>query len=537
MCAKRRPGGLIAHILSQRASSRVGALWLPGGMRWRGTWAAASAALAALVLAGCSGGEDAALPELQEGVRVYDATGDSLTDEQVGDLDARAEELGSTAGADVVLLVRELDASPEDTLDQAEELQQAWVEQTGAEQDVAVAILVNREPGEPEEARAGIFVGSTFEDGNVPSFEQEQIVEDALIPPLRDGDVQESLSAGLTSFAQSAADPPRESAANAWARSVTDGPSAWGTWSPAVLALLLTAVGARWYAARPRGERPEPEPTTTRPGDLPPGLAATLATGDIHGTGLSGTVVDLARRGAIVLEPEERKRGQPAVGARLVDRSLVDDTLGEQAWQAMERKAEDGVIGARELRGVLSDTRAHRLAVRELLQREGVLDAAARRRRTWLAGLGLLLLVLGVLVLVLAVMGRSWWPVPGMGVLAVCGSVLLIWAVRHQPFTANGMELSVPWRGYRAGLQQAADPATGPVDVDAVLPDVLAIGLGPRWKKRLEAAEDDDVSSSYLRTASGLPMHGALAATLASSTSSTVSGGGAGGGGGAAGST
>lgn len=46
--------------------------------------------------------------------------------------------------ADVVVYVRELDADSDDTLDQVEALQQAWVAATGTDQDEAGAILINQ---------------------------------------------------------------------------------------------------------------------------------------------------------------------------------------------------------------------------------------------------------------------------------------------------------------------------------------------------------------------------------------------------------
>jgi uncharacterized membrane protein YgcG len=148
---------------------------------------------------------------LEAGTRVYDETGSSLTTEQVAQIERQLEDL-EAVDANVVVMVRALDATPEQTLEQVEALQQAWVAETGANQDNAVAILINRNPDDPNDARAGIYVGSFFDDGNVPRDEQEAIVTDALIPPLRDGDVFGSLMASLDRLETSIVEGPPQSA-------------------------------------------------------------------------------------------------------------------------------------------------------------------------------------------------------------------------------------------------------------------------------------------------------------------------------------
>lgn len=63
-------------------------------------------------------------PDLSTDRRVYDQTQTSLTKAQLTDLRQLLQEPQST-GADPVVLVRALDVTPEETLDQVEALQQA----------------------------------------------------------------------------------------------------------------------------------------------------------------------------------------------------------------------------------------------------------------------------------------------------------------------------------------------------------------------------------------------------------------------------
>ena len=51
-----------------------------------------------------------------------------------------------------------------------------------------IAILINRHPDDPYRTRAGIYVGRTYFRGNLPKRELQAIVDDKLIPLLRNED-------------------------------------------------------------------------------------------------------------------------------------------------------------------------------------------------------------------------------------------------------------------------------------------------------------------------------------------------------------
>ena len=74
----------------------------------------------------------APLPDLESGRRVYDETGASLTPGQTASLERQLSDL-LMVGADAVVVVRALDTTPEETLEQVEALQQAWVDEAGAD--------------------------------------------------------------------------------------------------------------------------------------------------------------------------------------------------------------------------------------------------------------------------------------------------------------------------------------------------------------------------------------------------------------------
>ncbi len=80
--------------------------------------------------------------------------------------------------------VRAWNASPDETLGQVADLQKQWAEAADVNMDRAVGILINRNPGDRNDARAGVYMGDELVDGPLAEDDQTDIVESALIPPL-----------------------------------------------------------------------------------------------------------------------------------------------------------------------------------------------------------------------------------------------------------------------------------------------------------------------------------------------------------------
>ncbi len=457
--------------------------------------------------------------------RVYDLTG-SLTPDQSAGLQQRLDTLARDQGADVVVVVRALDADPAETLDQVENLQQAWAKTTGRSQDTAVGILINREPGKKDKARAGIFLGTTYDDGNVPRGEQEKIVSDALIPPLRDGDVAGSLTAGLDRLSSDLVNGPPKSGFQTWAEGAV--------WVPYVLlALALAGALGGWqlFERRETAGADEPAPTLVRPGRLEPAVAGALAAGGASSSTVPAVVLALAARGALSFEPEGEKKLQ----VRLGDGSLVRGKVEQTVWDALVKRAEDGVVGAGKLGKVASGATSQ--AVVDELKAHGWWNPRAKAA---LAGL----IMLGAVAAIVAVFAVAV-TVNGLGLLGLLGIVPLV-VVSLSAFVAAGMVSNLSrtggrealgWKAYRAGLKSAAkDPSTA-VDLDSALPDLVAFGLGGAYKDRLKDA--DLIAFRSMPGHAGIFPWVVFSAVFASSSgaSGMVSGGGAGGGGGAAGGT
>lgn len=479
--------------------------------------------------------------------RVYDETGTSLSPEQTADLERRLAAL-LPIGADAVVYVRTLDADPDATLGQVEDLQRAWVRQTGASEETAVAILINREPGNPDSARAGIFVGRMLNDGNLPKDEREAIVDDALIPSLRDGDVYGSLVAGLDRMDSSIRNGPPRSAFEKWSDGAT---GSWLPWAAIGTAIVGAGVTASLFRRRQTTDRPKDPPSTLRPGNLSPALASALVSGGPQASAMPATLLDMASRGALTIEPESEgsRWGKPTIQLRLVDQRPVGDDVEVAVWAELENLADDGVVSSKNLAKLAGRTKAPFAAIRRHMRANGWLNGAANRAKGGLYAIGFVALGLAVFTGVVASNGDNWWLAgAGVAALAVVAVVAITLGSVYSGLTRAGQEAAIPWKAYRDGLKAAGNDETSPLDLDAILPDVVALNLGSALDKRLEAVGSSGRTLRVFSGATGLD--GATAASFpfwiafnssvssaSGSGSATVSSSGAGGGGGSAGST
>lgn len=486
-----------------------------------------------------------AFPNLEAGTRVYDETGSALTQEQTADLERQLSNLESV-DANVIVIVRALDATSEETLEQVEALQQAWVAETGANQDTAVAILINRNPDDPNDARAGIYVGSTFDDSNVPPDEQEAIVSEALIPPLREGDVYGSLVAGIDRLGSSIVNGPPQNAFETWASDAAD---SWLPWAGVGTVIAGLAATLAVFRTAQRTTLPDLQPTTTRPGTLPPALAGALATGGPQASAIPALLLDLATRDALAIEPESEGgvMTKPKVQVRLVDRGPVRDDIEAVLWTEMEKRAENGIVSSKNLSKVARDSTAVREAVASRMRAEGWIEEETKTRRNGLVFISIAALVLAVAAFVIGAVAENWFSVVGVAALVALTVTALVLYSLYPALTPRGQEAALPWKAYCDGLKQAAKDDAVALDLNAVLADSIAMNLGSAMHDRLKAANESGqmlsaFTSPYQSNQSvifpwWIAFNSSVTTSSGAGAGGVVSGGGAGGGGGAAGST
>ncbi|MCC7369027.1 MAG: DUF2207 domain-containing protein [Chloroflexi bacterium] len=490
-----------------------------------------------------------AFPGLAAGERVYDETGASLTPGQAADLRQRLDRLRAD-GADVIVYARARRATPSETLAQVEALQQAWVARTGASQDRAAAILINRNPDDPNDARAGIFVGKVFQEGNVPPGEQRDIVSEALIPPLRQGDVYGSLAAGLDRLDSSIRNGPPRSALQQGAARASE---PWLPWAEAVVALVGFAAVIVLFQRRATTSQRGPAPTTVRPGPLPPALAGALVSGGAQPSAVPAVLLNLATRGALAIEAESTGGWgrKPTVQVRLLDPSRVRNEIEGAVWSDLQQRARDSVVSSKELQKVSQSSAGVRDVIERQLRAEGWLQPGAGCARAGLLIVGCVAGGLALVTMLAAGSVEGWLALVGSVALIALAVVAFVMYAMFPRLSQAGQEAALGWKAYRAGLKQAAKDETVSLDLDDALPDIVALNLGSDMKQRLEAATASGATLRAFASASGARDVAAMPAgypwwiafvsstpsSASSGAGSVVSGVGAGGGGGAAGST
>lgn len=476
------------------------------------------------------------------GQHVYDRAG-VLTAEEKADLERRAGEV-ERAGAPVVVYLQARKANYQQTEQDAADLMEVWDIQSAPGAHDGLVIFLNLDPGDLKHGQFSIFAGAKhFQNGDLPESELKRISDQVVLPKLRSGDIAGGIGAALDAAAQSLTSgppPPKPlSPVEQAAADASSGPVSLLN----VLALLLTALlflpVVRTWRSQPASGAPS-VPTTMLPGDLAPALAGALVAGGITGSQLEATILDLARRGALAVEPAGKKKVQ----VRLLDRSAAQDGFEARVWDALQGQADPGqVISSNSLTKVRSHWQPATDALREELQARGWFNPAikARRRPLYLAGVSAILL--SVLTAVVTAIGHQPWGIIGTAILLIGGIVSLIYGGTMRETTAAGEAEAAPWRGYKDGLAAAKRDTARTVDLDQAMPYALAFGIAESLNKRLEAAGERGYAPIWLgRTMEAAAWNGnfypywvAFHASTAPPSSSGTSTGGAATGGGAGG--
>ncbi|MGB3761966.1 MAG: TPM domain-containing protein [Ornithinimicrobium sp.] len=512
---------------------------------------------AVVVLLTVFGDEDPpAFGSLTAEQQVYDETGTSITADGEAEIDGRIREIERQENIEIVAYVRALDASPEDTLDQVADLQEQWSSAAGVDDERTVAILVNRNPEDPEDARAGIYAGAELADGPLPEDDQADIVERGLIPPLTGGDVTGSFIGGLDEVEATLQRGTTPNAFERWAG------SAGGTWAPWVslvgaLAGLMAAL--RIFRKRVSVTVPEQSPTTRRPGDLAPAVGGALAVGGPVGSALPATVIDLAGRGVLRIEPEsdavpEDPRGQEqgeeakveAVQIRLAEPGALRVPVEKVVWRELAAHATHDVVRGKALAKVSQKTGPVRDAVRHEMTERGWINPEASRAKNSLGVVLALMILLVAADLVLLAAGEALMMLVGLISAALVALTAVVMIVRFSTLSAQGQQDAAPWRAYRKGLLSAAKDPHATLDLDVAVPDLIAAGQGAEVEQLLaRAGERGQTLAAFAGLGAGqdtllVPFWTVYAGAFMASgagAAGTVTGAAGGAGGGAAGST
>jgi uncharacterized protein (TIGR04222 family) len=460
-------------------------------LRWL---VATVAALLSLVLvAGVAAQPDFGLPV--PGQRVYDRTG-VLTAEQVASLEQRAAAV-EAAGAPAFVYLQPKDTDYDQTVQDARDLMDEWDIQSAPDARDGVVIFFNLQPDDLEHGDYALVVGATLLDGNLPQRELDRIT-DQMQPLLEDGDIAGAIGLALEIIERDLREgpppPPPPSTIEKFSDNITDG--AFSVING--IAVAVTAAAA-WLIARAFPKRRTSNlpvsPATAPPDKLPPALAGALVTGSVTDANISATILDLAARGALAIEPDGKKK----VRIHLLDESLVRPGFEEGVWRSFAQRAdESGIVADKQIGESRKDWGNIREVIKRDLLARGWFDpnAGSRRAPLYIGAVGLVLLA--IVALIFAAIAESFWALPAVVVLAVAAIVAFTAAVMIPNTTPEGDEIAAPWRGYQRYLKSSRKNPQVDLDLDTAVPYAVALGVTGDLDKRLKTASAEGYAPAWL---------------------------------------
>lgn len=516
------------------------------------------------------------------GRHIYDRSG-LLTHAEIAHLEGRAAAV-QRADAPVAVYLQVKEAGYAATAHDAQALMDRWdVESRPGAKD-GLVIFLNLKPGNPRHGQVTLYAGSrhTGAGGPLPRDELQRIYADVMQPLLAQGRTAAGIGAGLDAVQSdlvygplSVQQPdPAQRAYAVFARGATHvlavlatvslpfavqsaaATFAGGPMNP--LAMLVTVALALWamwlWRARARPVR-DGAATVAPPNDLAPAAAGALVKRGVDDAQAEATILDLARRGALAIEPASHRRFRKKAQVRLRDYAAVRDTVEDSLWRTLTGAADPaGVVSPKKLSRMRKRKRwaAVAEALRSELQARGLFDPRAKARRRLLHGAGVGALLLAVAALVVAIIGAMEGGALTVVLLALAGIMILRLGAAYPETTAEGEQAAALWRGYRAGLRDRAPDLTSELNLDDALPYAVAMEDTAVFDKRLAQASAAGYVPAWLGWTRGnavadgefypywIAFHSSVSSSSASSTSSSsgavaVAVGGGGGGGASAG--
>jgi uncharacterized membrane protein YgcG len=460
-----------------------------------------AAVLLPLMFAGCSSTTQPLqrFGEQSSEQRVYDRAG-ILTAAEIADLETHAAAVAQ-AGAPTVVYLQAHDASHDETIQDGRDLMQAWNVESSSGAHDGVVIFLNLQPDNKRHGEAAVIAGKKWNDKSVlTDRENQRIYDEVMAPLLKDEKTAAGIAAGLDAIAHDLTfGPPPPSAS----QRATEFLAGWplvalaGLLILALLALLALIVRSRRWRKKPLA--PPGSADLAPPDDLAPALAGALTVGRMQDAQLEATLLDLARRGEIAMEP---------AGRHLLQIRILQDAPGlsgyeEQLFTTMRDVAgPEGVIPAIRISRLRAAFNPTRLALRDDLVARGwfAKNAASRRRPLYI--LATISLIVAAIGFVLAAIARS--PV-GIGAPIALFAVAMAgygFGAAVPDTTDEGELAAGPWRTYQTGVYEAVkrkDTTFATPDwLDRLMPLVVALGLGQAFNPLLKAASAAGYAPAWL---------------------------------------
>jgi uncharacterized protein (TIGR04222 family) len=419
---------------------------------------------------------------------LYDDAG-VFTDEEAAEIEVAIDRV-ENAGAPTVVYLRLLHTEDDQAVEDGQRLMEEWDVQSAEGALDGVVIFFNLEPDDPNRGEFGIVAGAAHYDGGALPQSRLNTIRDEMISLLADDRIAEAIVLGLDMTAEYLeAGPPEPTAFQTLTERVASGPVSIANALALVVTGALGAIGWRTWRDRPQARYVYEEKTVTPPSDLHPALAGALVQGSVNASQVEAILLDLARNGAIAIEPDESRWSKKARLRILNQRRAFTAYELEVLRILVEHAGDDQVLKQSDISKTQSRWGDVQQVIQKDLENTGWFDPNAGQKRTPLWVTGALGLILGALVafVPLAVLEEGWSLIGG-GVLGLLGLTLLIMASNYPRTTPDGEREAVPWRGYQKGLKDAAKMDYGAIDLDEAFPFIVSMGLTSNFKKHLEDA-------------------------------------------------
>lgn len=414
-----------------------------------------------------------------------------FTEEERAEIEAAIERV-EAAGAPTVVYLHLLSTQTDRAVTDGQRLMAEWDVQSETGALDGVVMYFNLEPDDPNRGEFGIVAGQAhYDEGALPQSRLDTI-RDEMIDLLADDRMAEAIVLGLEmteDYLQSG--PPEPTAFQTLTEHVASGPVSIANALALAITGALGAIGWRTWRDRPQAGYVYEEKTSVPPTDLHPALAGALVNGRVDASQVEALMLDLARNGAIAIEPDESRWSTKARLRILNQRRAFTAYELELLRILVEHAGEDQVLKNTDLGRAQSEWGEVQERIQHDLEETGWFDPNAGQKRAPLWITGIVGLGLGAIIafVPLAVIEESWSLIGG-GALGILGFILLIMAGSYPRTTPDGEREAVPWRGYQKGLREAAQQDYGAIDLDEAFPYIVSMGLTSSFKKHLEQASD-----------------------------------------------
>jgi uncharacterized membrane protein YgcG len=495
------------------------------------------AVVLSILLAGCS----STTPTLQRfgdhssGQHLYDHAG-ILTPAEMSDLETSAAAV-ERAGAPTIVYLQARHASQDETIQDGRDLMRAWNVESSAGARDGVVVFLNLQPDDKRHGQAAIIAGQQWNDkGILTDRENQRIYDDVMAPLLKDEKTAAGIAAGLDAIAHDLTFGPSPPNANQRTAELLAGWPVIALAGLLILALIALIVRSRRWRKKP--PIPPGASDVEPPDDLAPALAGALTVGRVQDAQLEATLLDLARRSVIAMEPD----GKHLLQIRILQATPGLSGYEERLFGALQEVAgPEGVIPAIRISRVRAAFNPARAALRDDLVVRGWFGKNAASRRRPLYILATTSLIVAAIGLTLAAIAQSAVGIAAPIALFAVAMAGYGYGAAVPDTTEAGEMAAAPWRAFQSGLYKAVkrnDVAFATPDwLDRLMPLVVALGLGQAFNSMLKAASAAGYAPAWLGWPAGANSAAFFPYWAAFHTSTSGNGGGGSGAGASAGSS